>query len=564
MSKAEKKEFGVAFPKNAEGRRSTIDVGKAIIAASLDALKLSEKSQKCRDEKNWRWGGYLKHFTEMVRGSCVSNDKALAASTAGLAEARKQFKFIERSGNEIPFTEYMKKSFTAFETNEVIGTGKHEAPYYSVNYKNKELKGEELIKQVDKWAEVGTIEPDAAASIRNIASRPLDLKDKCFVLFGAGSQMGPFNKLTAHGATVIAIDVRPFTEGPDGKKTPLFPNAEKAWPKLEAATKQSYGKMIYPTKKKYDSLQDAVDDNGIGCNIIEEAGELLEWLKTVCPGKDLVLGNYTYMDADNFVKLSVAIDWIMESLMEVRPVSLSLLCTPTDLHIVPKAATEAAAKNYAFKLTPKCVMMRMIKLLSLGKWLKPNYIKPVDCDNGSKIYLCASASTEQGPSYLLAKRLQTWRYQLAFNGHKNCRAVSINIAPSTATASVYKNKFIRWSMEGWSFFRPMEVFQPDTSNTLMGGLLINDVTDPDSAANPVNRAKLGLTNVVSVVSTNSAHGGMWRNAFDIDSMGISSAIIYLLGGGALKLPHGPIFTTMFYSIFFALIYVLKSYLLTKK
>ena len=42
----------------------------------------------------------------------------------------------------------------------------------------------------------------------------------------------------------------------------------------------------------------------------------------------------------------------------------------------------------------------------------------------------------QGPNYALSKRLQAWRAMLS---RANGQLVSINVAPSTATASVVSN-----------------------------------------------------------------------------------------------------------------------------
>merc|ERR1719377_85285 len=88
---------------------------------------------------------------------------------------------------------------------------------------------------------------------------------------------------------------------------------------------------------------------------------------------------------------------------------------------------------------------------------------------------------EQGPNYILAKRLQHWRSVLSRS--KGC-TVSTNIAPSTATQSVVSNKSFALAYKGMHYFRPMEIFNQETSNAVMGALLINDLRNPNSAANP--------------------------------------------------------------------------------
>jgi 5,10-methylene-tetrahydrofolate dehydrogenase/methenyl tetrahydrofolate cyclohydrolase len=79
---------------------------------------------------------------------------------------------------------------------------------FTVPYKNTNLSGQSLKAQLNKWAQVGTIEPDAAESIaKAVAEKPVDLTGQHFVLIGAGSAMGPFTKLLEQGATVVCIDL---------------------------------------------------------------------------------------------------------------------------------------------------------------------------------------------------------------------------------------------------------------------------------------------------------------------------------------------------------------------
>ena len=62
---------------------------------------------------------------------------------------------------------------------------------------------------------------------------------------------------------------------------------------------------------------------------------------------------------------------------------------------------------------------------------------------------------QQGPNYILAKRLQHWRVIVASHAGINC---SSNIAPATTTASVLSNKAASALYRGLPSFKPMEVF----------------------------------------------------------------------------------------------------------
>ena len=64
---------------------------------------------------------------------------------------------------------------------------------------------------MESWVAKGVCEVSAGSALIKVASSKTyaDLSDKYFVLFGAGSAMGPFEVLMSLGANVIAIDL-PF------------------------------------------------------------------------------------------------------------------------------------------------------------------------------------------------------------------------------------------------------------------------------------------------------------------------------------------------------------------
>jgi hypothetical protein len=65
------------------------------------------------------------------------------------------------------------------------------------------------------------------------------------------------------------------------------------------------------------------------------------------PGKNFTVGSYAYLNGALHVQVSLAMDAITRDLSEKRPgTSLAYLCTPTDLHLVPKEAWDASIANY--------------------------------------------------------------------------------------------------------------------------------------------------------------------------------------------------------------------------
>lgn len=523
-----REEKGLCFPPGAKGDRSTSDAGKKIIAAALRGAKTPQAEEfatKCEKEKSWRFK-YHRHFMNLVKVSASSPDAALGSAIAGSEFMHQNFEFIDPTTKAVTsFSDYMKNASSAggFHTH-IIEGGKPDSggSPVTVNYKGAQLSGEALKKQLNAWAAYGTIEPDAALSIGNLANGKLSLKDKVYVLIGAGSAMGPYAKLLEHGATVVCIDI----PGAWGDRP------ADMWRRLIRIARDSPGRIVLPVSKPSISNDDELLQ-AVGCNLTEQPAQILNWLKTVTPGKALTVGNYTYLDGDLHVKLSLAADAVIKHLCEQRKdVGVAFLCTPTDIHCVPAAATAAARANYG--LHPGKLLESMINLLSLGKMLRKNALPPVQPSDGSAaIWLVDGLSVAQGPNYALAKRLQHWRAMIAY---ENGNTVSSNIAPSTATLSVVSNRSFGWAYGGMPYFKPFEIFQQETTNGLMGALLIADTQQPDSVAHPANRSKYGIANTMELFKFNSMHGGVWRAAYKVDSIGETSVLIHFLGGPKLFLP----------------------------
>jgi very-long-chain (3R)-3-hydroxyacyl-CoA dehydratase len=75
--------------------------------------------------------------------------------------------------------------------------------------------------------------------------------------------------------------------------------------------------------------------------------------------------------------------------------------------------------------------------------------------------------------------------------------------------------------KGMHNFKPLEVFEGPTSNAVMAMLLINDIRNPLSVANPEKRK---LRNPMELFAENSFHGGAWRGAYKYGTVGVPSAL----------------------------------------
>lgn len=542
--------------------RSSTDTSKSILAAAVGSVD-AKAAEDVKAEKKWRFG-YVKHLAKMVEVQCKSPEDALRIARAGLDAAYSTFQFVSKDGNTTTtFAEAMSaKNDTKFFTGYVRGEVPPEKNRkLEIAYKGRKISGDELKAQVRKWVDYGTIEPSAGDAIILCSENPkwIDLSDRYFVLLGAGSAMGPLEVLLSLGANVVAIDLdRPFI-----------------WKRLIESAKNSSGSITFPmTKEQKDCATDDDIYGCAGCNLFTETPIVRDWLVDLYPGKAFTIGSYAYLNGALHVQVSLAMDAICRDLCarrEAGKTSLAYLCTPTDLHLVPKEAHDAAASAYAdYSKSPFCSVM---KLLGGKKLLRKNVRDPVS-GTGGDFYYVNGISVAQGPNYgkngsslanetqvarmgtrslfflpptfalvfplfpspsdvpthppttrtrsrftALAKRMQHWRAVIARD--EGC-IVSSNVAPSTSTASVVQNRTFAWAYEGMPYFSPYEIFAPETSKSVMIAILFHDLNNPGCVANP----KTKLANPNQLFSYGSFHGGVWRCAYEIDSIGECSVLLY--------------------------------------
>mmetsp|Transcript_61557 Transcript_61557/g.169183 ORF Transcript_61557/g.169183 Transcript_61557/m.169183 type:complete len:618 (+) Transcript_61557:563-2416(+) len=526
---AMKKRAQAANPRPEKGLvwpdKSTTKTNKAIFQASVET-EAPAAAKKVKKEKNWRWG-YVKHVEGNVRASLASPKAALGVADAGLKAAHDLFLFA-RDGNKMKFSEAMATMKGTFKTGTLRGEkklekkklevpygGKVGKPYYKFKKaRNDKIGGAELKEQLKTWVDYGVIEADCAKALSDVCDNPewLDLSEHYFVLLGATSAMGPLPLLLSLGANIIAIDI----------------DRESAWSKIFEMVRDSPGTVTFPIKgdvpegKSLKDLSDAELAKISGCNLLEDTPEIANWLCEICPEKNLTIGNYTYLDGALHVQLSLACDAIISKLADKRPdLAIAFLCTPTDTHTITKEAYEAIGA--AEKVAPLWQ--------KLSPMTESNLLKPVATEAGEEIYIVDGVAAAQGPNYILAKRLQHWR---AIIERSKGHAISSNIAPSTATASVVHNAQFAAAYGGMHLFEPIEVMYQETSNAVMGALLIHDIRNTKAYSYPAFK----LNNPLQLFEHGSFHGGVWRCAFKISSIGEMSAVAYYLKTYSLQISAG--------------------------
>lgn len=465
---------GVDFPER-DGRRSTSATGRAIVADALRAVDPIGAAAAER-ETNWRHG-YLPHFRRLVEAGLPSPEAAEAIARAGLESVHARLERVGAGGAAVPLRDAVWPSGDAAGpvTEEIAGTGEPER-VVRVPYRGRRLAGDDLHRQLDGWVGAGVVEPslrDAVADLMDAGGDALDLRDWTIVVLGAASEMGPLRSLLRWGARVAALDLpRPAL-----------------WERLFAETRGLPGRLLVPARPG-----DGPVSQRAGIDLVHDLGSAIEWVSSL-PGR-IVIGNYVYADGAMNVRVSAAVDALTRQVRARRPVSevaLAFLATPTDVFAVPADAVAASVASYAQRRTSKLLRVPL-RTLSGGRLLRRNYVPGEDPGINDSVVL------QQGPNYLLAKRLQRWR---ATTARAEGAVVSLNVAPPTRTRSVVKNRALAAAYAGAHRFG-IEVFEPGTSNTLMAALLVEDLrTGAPTLGHPWRDEAHA-----------AAHGGLWRAAYD--------------------------------------------------
>ena len=81
--------------------------------------------------------------------------------------------------------------------------------------------------------------------------------------------------------------------------------------------------------------------------------------------------------------------------------------------------------------------------------------------------------------------------------------VSLNVAPSTATQSVIKNRALKAGFDGAGMYG-VEVFDPETTNALMAAMWVHDLRYDGGASNPATV----LDHPLELLMEGANHGGL--------------------------------------------------------
>lgn len=479
--------FGIAFPSQPDGSRSTTAAGARIVAAALRALDQGRAAQAAEAETRWR-RRYPGYFHQLIEAALPSEELALASARAGLQAAWQTLVWVGEDGVERPLATALERpEGRPFETLSLRGAGPQTVRRWTVPYRGRELEGDALREQLQRWVAAGVIEPSAATALGRCIANPdwFDLSDRHLALLGAASEAGPLSWLAHWRANLVAVDIdRPEVWARIADRITIG-NATLSLPLRAAAGRSDWTQLA-------------------GADLLRDAPRIAAWLKGF--GRPLDLASLAYLDGERHVRVSMAMDLIASSLLAAQPGgSLAYLATPTDVFAVPEAAALAAQQAYAARPLLSRGLQSPLHLAAGERFFQPNVEQLLAGPQGRRYGLVDSLVLEQGPNYALAKRLQQWRAIWARSiGYR----VSLNIAPSTSTASVLKNPALAAGFAGASAFG-IEVFEPETTNSLMAALWVHDLRCDEAAANPATP----LAHPFELFMDQACHGGLWRTAY---------------------------------------------------
>ena len=491
-------EQGVAFPA-LDGRRSTSATAREVFA---DAARVadSDLAWAIEHERDWR-KGYARHLRRLVEVEAQSTSSALGVADAGMESLHKRFVF-ERDGSTRSVLEALRDlAGQHFTTGVVEGKGDRVRELV-VPYRGRALSGEALRRQLDEWVTRGIAEPSFAEAVALVMDNPdwLDVSGRTFVLFGAGAEMGPLRSLCAWGADVVAVDVP----------------KSSVWERIIAAARAGSGRLHLPLRQPVAS---AVDDTRLaelaGADLLLETPEIGTWVD----GFDgpFVLGNYAYADGAMFARLAMAVDALVVDLLgRHRDAAVAYLATPTDVFAVPAEAARMSCERFAGRGW-ESALQTPLRVATGSRVFAPNYPELLEDAEGGPVGITDCLVVQQGPNYALAKRLQRWRATLT---HQAGVLTSAHVAPPTRTRSVVKNRILAAAYGGAPRFG-VEVFEPETSNSLMAALLVHDLHNPPGE----------LSHPHDLLRRAANPGGLWRQPFAPRTALPVAAVLGLVGLG---------------------------------
>jgi len=487
---------GIEFPVGPNGKVSTRAFGQRVLSEPLQVLN-PELSRSIQNETKWRqkYGRFLPEY-QLTCSASAAVAETVARESLRLCHGLFRF---HRDGVDMPLNQAMNTyDKPAFYTGTVSG-GAEFSGSISVIYGNEKLTASGLKTLLHHWIKKGVIEHSHGSDVEYLLddANLLDLRGQTFVVLGGTSEVGPLKTLLQLGANVVAVS---------------RPNKTK-WRRLMEYAASTCGTLIFPCHKKPEG--DSITSLAAiaGADLMTQTPELAHWLSQV--EGDFTLGCYAYLDGADHVRVSMAMDAIAYYLLSRRQdVRLAYLLTPSDVYSVSDEITQANEHKLK-RLSLSAITATLVNSLTFGRWFSPSIVAKTKTKQDGVLGILDNLVTQQGPNYVIAKRIQRWR---AIDCASKGIPVSCNVAPAASTESVMSNPFFLAASNGSESFG-VEVFTPNMVNTLMTLQMIQDIQIH------------GISKVKGerLFERGANHGGAWRIGYQFRSLMVMSLLVGVVG-----------------------------------
>ncbi len=360
-----------------------------------------------------------------------------------------------------------------------------------------------------EWVSAGYAEAGLLEARDFIDQNPnVTLDGQLLFALGAGAEFAPTQNWLDWGGSIAAV-ARPRAE---------------LWQRLIAMARASGGTLLVPVLaekllgRESSDLSDAELAELAGLDLIADTSAIASWLAQLSAGASrTVLGGYAYAPGAAHIRVQVVQDALASKLVSARPteaIALAWLATPTDSTVVSASQYEQNVQKSANRSWP--VKLRDA-LFGLFGQLRPPVARVFETVAGQKLASIEASVEMQGPSYLLAKRSQRWRAYLA---KSQGVLVSYQICPPARTASVLSHRILLASYAGAKRFG-IKAFGVQEANLAAATMLVRDLFDAESPARKKSQS------AVSLHVENAIHGGLWRLAYEPQSVWRAATLLGL-------------------------------------
>jgi hypothetical protein len=142
-------DVGVVVPADADGRRSSSALGRAVVADALRSID-PVGARGVEHESNWR-SGYPLHFRRVLEAGLESRPAAVQIAADGLDSFQRRMQYHPPDGSATPLDSMdWTHDGRPLSTVEIRGDGEAETEF-SLPLRGDRLTGDALARQLDAW-----------------------------------------------------------------------------------------------------------------------------------------------------------------------------------------------------------------------------------------------------------------------------------------------------------------------------------------------------------------------------------------------------------------------------